>query len=107
MLLSESKKNMAMLESLTTISLPEEMLMREDSLIDIIGDLEQKIAVSSTDSVKYFENKLFEVNQEMEDYMEQIRVQYPKFVNDFYDIEYVTTEQIQAVLGTETVFVEY
>ena len=59
------------------------------------------------DSIKYYQNALFEANQKMETHLKEIEESHPKTADEFYNNDYVNIDELQRQLPENTLFISY
>lgn len=107
----EQRKAMLLLETLTPTSLPDSIFQQERQLIDNIQQIGQSIdlakAQNNKDAAAYYEQQLFDANQDLEDFMATIQQKYLKESQGIYHINYATTSQIQSTINEQTLVISY
>ncbi len=109
--LSERRKALQLIETLSPSSLPPSVVKEEQALLKEISDNGQKLDLATysnqKDSIRFYNNALFKTNQVLEKHLESIKKDYPKISNDFYNDEYATLQDVQNQITTNTLLVEY
>ena len=109
--LTERRKALQLIETLSPSSLPESVVKREQKLLKELSDNGQKLDLATysnqKDSIIFYQNALVETNQVLEKHFEEVKKNYPKVSNDFYNDEYVALQDIQDDLSEKTLLIEY
>jgi CHAT domain-containing protein len=91
--------------------LPDTLYKEEQLLLKAIQynsyQLDLAKSKQSQDTIKKYQEMLFEANQDMERYVEKINTNYQKETTHFYNTNYATYQDVQAVLSKETIVINY
>lgn len=104
---AEQLKAMNLLETISPSFLPKEVVAQEQALTNNIKHLEQKVELADKDSLKYFQNQLFEASQSLNAFFEQLQKDYPKESNTFRNIQYANIPAIQQSLAEGDLYIDY
>jgi CHAT domain-containing protein len=108
---SEQVKAMQLIETLSPSSLPEALYKEEKELLKMINnagkELELVMAREQTDSISYYQDKLFERSLLLENHNKKILKEYPKTANDFHLLEYAKIKNIQERISANTLVLSY
>ncbi len=109
--ISEQRKAMQLLETLTPSPLPKALSDEEKAIIRTIQYNGQGLDLATyrqeQDSIQYFQNQLFEANQRLENWQNKVKVEYPNLANNIAYTQYAKIGDIQATLDEKTIFVAY
>jgi CHAT domain-containing protein len=107
----EKLKGIQLIESLSLSTLPDTLYKEEQLLLKAIQynsyQLDLAKSKQSQDTIKKYQEMLFEANQDMERYVEKINTNYQKETTHFYNTNYATYQDVQAVLSKETIVINY
>ncbi len=107
----ERLKALQLIETLSPSPLPKALYAEEQKIIQSIQDAGQYLEImrlqDNKDSIKYYQNELFQANEVLEDYQKRIQKEFPKVVNHFYNLNYVTLQDIRKELGEKSLFITY
>lgn len=104
---TERLKAMSLLQVLTPSSLPQEVVAKEEKMLHSLRLLQQKTETAEADSLAFFQNQLFDVTQEYEAFVRQLRQDFPKETGAFYNLEYATVSDIQTQLRADELYIDY
>ncbi|MFK7947203.1 MAG: CHAT domain-containing protein [Saprospiraceae bacterium] len=105
--LIEKRKSLFLLETLTPSMLPDSIISMEKALVDTKQIYEQKLELTTKDSLDFYQNALFSTNVALENLIKTIRTNYPKETKNFHYLQYAKIADIQNTLDAETIIVEY
>ena len=109
--LTERRKALQLIETLSPSSLPESLVKQEQVLLKELNENGQKLDLATynnqKDSIIFYRNALIETNQVLENHFETIKKDYPKTSINFYNNEYATLQDNQNNLSKNTALIEY
>ena len=120
--LSERSKSLLLLEAFKKIKakkiadVPEEAIAKEEALEQQVDELQSEVDVLKKKRRKTEEYKnqlrkkekaLLEANQAYEDFLVQLRKQYPHYYKLKYDLTVVKVDEIQSRLNRDQLMIEY
>ena len=109
--LTERRKALQLIETLSPSTLPKELAKKEQILLKEINYYGQKLDLADysnqEDSIVFYRNAIVKTNQKLEKHFETIKANYPKVSEDFYNNQYATLNKIQSNLSDNTLLIEY
>ncbi|MGB0984934.1 MAG: CHAT domain-containing protein, partial [Saprospiraceae bacterium] len=109
--ISEKKKAIQLIETLSPSFLPKKLYKQEQVLVKKVQKARRELDLvqyqKNQDSIQLCKDVLFEVSEELQAYFKNIKINYPKESNHFYNNEYANLKDIQKGLSDKTLFVGY
>ncbi len=108
---TQKQKAIQLIEILTPSLLPEAVFMKEQGLLKTMQTIGQQLDLAKSsqdkDSIRFYQNKLLKVNYQLENHLTEVNQKYPKQANHFYNAQYATLAETQAILPKNTLLITY
>ena len=102
----EKRKGLLLLQTLLPNKLPNDIIKKEENLVNRKREFEQYLIFTTKDSVDFYQQEISKVSLELENFIKEVQVQYPK-ESSIYNIDYVQPKEIQEELKANELIIEY
>ena len=103
----EQRKALLLLKSIQPNTLPKAVLQEEEQLFNQKSLLEQKTVIGAKDSLDIFQQQLFEVNEQYNQFISKAQELYPKATMSFNNTKYPSLGEVQSNLDNQSILINY
>lgn len=103
----EEKKSSVLLNALTPSPLSPALASREQALKNAVLQAKQQVVTAPSDSVNFYQNQLFELNQDIKSFVGDLKEKGLKQLDYLYAIDYATRAEVQRTLDEKTILLDY
>ncbi|MFK7948637.1 MAG: CHAT domain-containing protein [Saprospiraceae bacterium] len=104
---TERKKSAILNKTITPLDLPQDILNEKIKLSRMIETYNLKVALSSNDSLEYYQQKLLKATKTYNYFIESQSITHQKAINNTYDINIVNVSTLQNTLNNNDIFISY